>query len=371
MLTRPTTDLTRRLRATGWSRYFDTAFLGLWLTMWTIGEVVALGLIGLMLASAVSAALGRPLALPSRIAPTDGTVSVFLLFLLLWTALWTVGGIAAMWHVLRQLGGEDAVDIAGGTLHLTRRAGPFRRRREIPVTSIRRVRIRSDRAAGVVIDTHDGTRDISDLGTTAERVALRDWLATGLPLPNADAARLIERETPPHDRDVEVRGHETIVTQPTRRGRTMGARVAWGLAAILSLGWVNMYRRGIASGGDLAALAATALVVALALWIAMGRREWIAAPGRLEVHLRFARWTLRRQTFEGGTLQVDHYRDSDGDDRYTLVVRAGDRRRVLASALHDQFELLALGEWLAARTAFAFDRGTLGQASGSGIFASR
>ena len=356
-------DSSRRLRATGWSRYIDAVFLFIWLAMWAVGEAVALFLIGAMLASAVAAALGRPLALSGRVPPTDGMVSVFLLFLLLWTALWTAGGVAAISHLLRQIAGQDIVQMNGATLRLTKRAGPFRRRREIPLTSIRRVRIRGGRTTDVVIDTADGTRSVSDLGTTVERTALRDWLATGLRLPDADAARLIERETPPHDRDVELRGHEAIVSQPTRRGRMIGARVTWGVAAILSLGFVDMLRRGLATtptGGERAALAATALVVALAAWVTFGRREWIAAPGRLRVQWRFARWALRQRTFDSAMLQVEHYRDSDGDDRYTLVVRAGARRAVLASALHDHYELLALAEWLAARTGFPFDRGTLG-----------
>ena len=350
-------DLTRRLRATGWTRYVDAAFLGLWLVLWAVGEAVALGLIGLMLASAFSAALGRPLALASRVAPTDGAVSVFLLFLLVWTALWTVGGIAAISHVLRRLAGEDVVDLTDAGLRLTRRTGPFRRRLDIPRSSIRRARIRGGHDSAVVVDTHDGTRDISDLGTAAERVALRDWLVAGLDMPDAAAARRIERDTAPHDREVELHGHEVIVTQPTRRGRMIGARVTWSLAAVLSLGWIDVLRRGLATarGGELAGIGATALVVALALWITAGRREWIVAPGRLQVQLRFARWTLRRQSFENGTLALEHYRDSDGDDRYTLVVRAGDRRRALASALNDSYELIALGEWLAARTRFTFE----------------
>lgn len=358
-------DVTRRLRAGGWGRYVEALFLALWLAMWAVGEVVALVLTAVMLASAVSAAFGRPLALASRVAPTDGTVSVVLLFLLLWTALWTAGGVAAISHLLRRIAGEDVVGIAGPTLLLTRRAGPFRRRREIPIAAIRRVRIRGGYGAAVVMDTGEGTRDISDLGTAAERGALRDWLAKRLALPDVAAARRLERETTPHDRDVEVRGDETIVTQPTRRGRIVGARVTWGVTAMLSLGWVDLLRRGIGarpSGGELAALVVTALAAALAMWVTFGRGEWIAAPGRLEVRLRFARWTLRRRTFEAATLQLEHYSDSDGDDRYTLVVRAGDRHRVLASALNDQYELLALAEWLAARTGFGFDRGTLAPA---------
>jgi hypothetical protein len=136
MLARPL-DPIRRLRVTGWARYVDAAFLCLWLAIWAVGEAAALTLMAALLASAVSVALGRPLALASRVAPTDGTVSLFLLFLLLWTALWTVGGFAAAAHLLRRLSGEDLVDVSGLDVYLTRRAGPFRRRRRVPHRSIR------------------------------------------------------------------------------------------------------------------------------------------------------------------------------------------------------------------------------------------
>ena len=324
----------RRLRVTGWARYVDAAFLLLWLAIWAVGEAVSLALIGAMLASAVSAALGRPLALASRVAPTDGSVSLFLLFLLLWTALWTVGGIAAAAHLLRSVNGEDLVEITGHDVRLTRRTGPFRRRRHAPHQSIRRVRIRGGYGGAVVVDTGEGTLEISDLGTSAERVALHDWLTTSLGLPDAERARAMERETPPHDRDVEVRGEETILTQPTRRGRAVASGVAWTLVAIVALGWVDVLRRGMTPGpGEFAALAATVLVTAGAVWMTAARREWIAAPGRLQVRWGFAAWTLRLRTFAGGTtVHLEHTRDGDGDDRYRwsgtgagLATALGDR----------------------------------------------
>ena len=356
-----TLDSIRRLRVTGWARYVDAAFLFLWLAMWAVGEAISLALIAAMLASAVSAALGRPLALASRVAPTDGSVSLFLLFLLLWTALWTVGGIAAITHLLRCVSGEDLVDITGPDVSLTRRTGPFRRRRRVPHQSIRRARIRADYGGAVVVDTGEGTLEISDLGTSAERLALRDWLTARLALPDAERGRLMERDVPPHDRDVEVRGPETILTQPTRRGRAIGSGVAWGLVAIVALGWVDVLRRGLTpgpGGGEIAALAATVFVAAAATWISAARREWTISPGRLQVWWRVAAWTLRRRIFDGGTaLHLEHTRDSDGDDRYALVARSDAGRQVLATALRDQYELLALGEWLSARSGFPFDRG--------------
>ena len=89
---------------------------------WVVGEVVAIVLVVMMIASALSAALGRPLLLASWAPPTDGSVSVFLLFLLIWLTLWTVGGIAAVTHLLRRLGGEDTIDVTANVLSLTWRA---------------------------------------------------------------------------------------------------------------------------------------------------------------------------------------------------------------------------------------------------------
>jgi hypothetical protein len=83
---------TRQLRATHWSRYLDATFLLVWLLFWVVGEVVALALVILMIASGLSAALGRPPLMTSWAPPTDGSITLFLFFLLVWLTLWTVGG---------------------------------------------------------------------------------------------------------------------------------------------------------------------------------------------------------------------------------------------------------------------------------------
>jgi hypothetical protein len=361
-------ESTRRLRATGWSRYVDAAFVFVWLGFWIAGEIVGLALLVAMLASAVFAALGRPLALTSRIAPTDGSVSLFLLFMLLWTALWTAGGIAAATHALRRISGEDSVEITGTGLGLVRRAGPFRRRREIARASIRRVRVRP-RNDAVVLDTDGGTLVLSDLGTSEQRASLRQWIAERLDLSGVDRALLMERETPPRDRDVNMQGAETILTFPSRRARAIRSRVVWGLAAICSLGWINViWRSGerTLSAGESTAAAVTLVVAAVAIWLTGERAEWIVRPGWMRLRRCFLDWTLREQSFEvPSTLEIEYHQDSDGDDRYTLVIKTGTRRRVLGRALFDPYELAALAEWLAAHTAFPFQRSPLESATSS------
>jgi hypothetical protein len=348
----------RQLRATGWSRYLDTVFLSVWLAFWLIGEVVALGLLGALLASAASAALGHPLALASRVAPTDGSVSIFLLFILVWLSLWTLGGVAASAHLFRRLAGADRVDIMAGGVQLERRAGPFTRRRDVPLLLIHRIRQRSHDKA-VVIDTAEGTRVVSDLGTPAERTALLAWLSASLTLPDADALRQRERATAPRDRDVRAEGAATIARHPARRHRAVLAWIGWGLVLVLSFGWVGVLWRaepGVSSG-EWGSAALTMLVAAAATWFTWTELEWVLSPGQLRLRRRWAGWTLRVQTFDTSShLALECRRDSDGDDRYTLVVRDVNRRRVLATAMFDPYELLALGEWVGARSGLRFTR---------------
>ena len=84
----------------------------------------------------------------------------------------------------------------------------------------------------------------------------------------------------------------------------------------------------------------TVLVAAGAAWVTAARREWIVARNGAGIRWRFAAWTLRNRTFESGTtVHLEHTRDSDGDNRYTLAVRSGAGRRVLATTLHDQLRV--------------------------------
>lgn len=349
---------TRQLRATHWSRYLDAIFLLVWLVFWVVGEVLALALVVILIAGAASAALGRPPLLASWVPPTDGSVTVFLCFLLIWLTLWTVGGLAAGTNLLRRLSGEDTIDVSANGINLTWRGGPIRRRREIPRASIRRIRIQS-KGDAVVADTDAGTIVISDLGDAEERRSLQAWLVSQLGLSGEDHLQLRERGMQPLERDVDTQGTEIIVTRPTRRIRIMQAWVMLLVAALMSLGWIDALGRGFmkATTGESLAAVATLLVAASSLWFKTSRTEWALRPGRLFVRRRVAHWTLREREFKSSsTIEVEYSQDSDGDDRYKLVVKDSSQRRVLDSALHDQHELLALGEWLSAQTGFAFKR---------------
>ena len=140
----------------------------------------------------------------------------------------------------------------------------------------------------------------------------------------------------------------------------MRARVTWFVAALMSLGWLDALRRGFmtnATTGEWLAAFATLLVAASSLWFRQSRTEWALRPGRMLVRWRVWDRTLRDHDFpSSSTIEIEHHQDSDGDDRYALVIKGGSKRRVLDRSLHDQYELLALGEWLSARTGFIFKR---------------
>ena len=133
----------RELRARHWSRFLDAIFLFVWMAGWLAGEVFALALLVMMIAGELAAALGRPSLLESWGPPTEGSVTLFIFFLLFWLTIWTAAGVAAGTQLLRRLSGEDAIEATANGVSLTWRAGPIRRRREIPRASIRRIRVQS------------------------------------------------------------------------------------------------------------------------------------------------------------------------------------------------------------------------------------
>ena len=329
------------------------------MAFWVVGETVALGLLVFMLASAVSAALGNPRLFAGRVPTTDGSVSLFVPFLLAWTTLWTVGGFAAGTHLFRQLFGEDYLEIEADGLQCVWRAGPFRRRVRIPRESMRRVRLRAPDKA-VVIDSDAGTQLVADLGTHDERALVCRWLTDRLTIDRSERVLRLERQIPPRDRDVRTHGSSTVIVYPTHRVHAIRAGIAWGLVAITALGWVDALRRGgisAATTGETAAAALTMVFGIAAVWVTWMRTEWIVSAGQLRLRRRFGPTVLREELFaDPASLEIERWSDSDGDDRFTLIVREDKRRRVLSTALYDQYELTALAEWLAARTGFAFKR---------------
>jgi hypothetical protein len=341
------------LGPTGWGRYIDVAFLSVWIVGWLVFEVAGLALLGGVLAGLVGAAVGIALPFASRLA-ADGSVPLFLLFIAGWLALWTVGGIAALTHLLRSAAGRDVIAVSPDGLEIEWRTGPFRRRRTIAHAAIRRVRLRLHEAM-LVVDTAGGTVDVTAFGTRKDRLAALAWLRERLVLPDEAHARRLEAETLPPGWEADASGMETRLTRPTRRTRATQAAVLWVLAGVVSAGFLPALFAASITSAQLVAGALGLLIALWAAWLTWGGTEWLVGHGRLTWRRRSGPWR-REQPFDYAAIELLHEVDSDGDDRYILCVRSATALRKIATALHDPAELASLAEWLSARTRFPMKR---------------
>ena len=341
------------LRPTGWGRYVDVVFLGVWIAGWFVGELVGLAFVGGLLVAVVAAAFRIMLPFAFRLVP-DGSTPFFLLGSLVWLTLWTVGGVAALTHFLRSMAGQDVITVSSRGVELRWRAGPFYRRRTIPHGDIRRVRLRLD-GPMLVFDTATGTVDVTTFGTRDDRLALLSWLRRRLTLPDEAQAKRLEAETAPPRWEVEAQDIETCLTRPPRCARAMQAAVLWTLAGLMSSGFLPALSAERITGAQLAAAALGLLIALGATWTTWGRSEWLVAHGRLTWRRRFGSWR-REQPFHNAALEVLRDVDSDGGDRFTLRVRSATARRKVSTALYDPGELTSLAEWLSARTGFPIQR---------------
>ena len=101
-----------------------------------------------------------------------------------------------------------------------------------------------------------------------------------------------------------------LCSHPTRRTRTIGSWIMWGLTSLIALAWVDVLRRGFETvkTGEAAAFALTALVALAAIWIGGGRSEWTLAPNRMRVRFRVHSWMLRDAAFGDGSDDRDRTR---------------------------------------------------------------
>src|SRR5688572_29573937 len=109
-----------RLLPRGPGRFVGAVFLIVWLSGWAVGEAFALWI---LVKGVIALVTGQPPD-PGRDTLEVGVAGMAGAFLLLWLFLWTLGGIAAIGELLRSLWGEDRLLVSGGRLSLTRVRGP-------------------------------------------------------------------------------------------------------------------------------------------------------------------------------------------------------------------------------------------------------
>jgi hypothetical protein len=336
-------DSTRSLRPSGMGRYITAIFLSVWLVGWIVGEVFAIAMLGAIFGS-FAGAFREQLPAWSAELVTSGGAAFVLLFLLFWLTFWTIGGVAALTHLMRSLVGEDVIGLTDSGFEVVRRAGPFRRRYAFDRPAIRRLRTRRHDMA-VVADTAKGTRVITTFGLPAERDEVCDWLSRHLGLSAAAA----EAGTLPAAWEVRTEGEVAYVRKVRPRARFTRSLISWLLTAGIASAWYVSLDE--TSGRNIPALVLTLLLAAGAAMSTWGRRELLIRHGELMFRSRFAMWTTER-AFRGARLELTHWTDSDNDSHYKLIVTDAAGRQTVHSQVYDSGEVADLARWLAGRTGF-------------------
>lgn len=316
-----------------------------WLAGWLLGEVFAAGFLVLLVHSLVGSVGGWSWPVPGGDWITGGAAGFVFLFLLIWLALWTFGGIAAITELLRSLAGEDLVSVQSSGIDVARRAGPFRRVRTFERSHIRRVRLRHHDKA-VVIDTLKGTELVTKYGTPDERQVMVEWLRSRLLLPDRD--RVDPNAAPPRW-TMTVEGGAVHLSRTDPQTRRTASLIMWAVVAFMGLIWFGASARP--SPGSVMAAALTVLVTLGAAWATWSRREWRVRHGELTAHTAFLAWQ-RERSFRSARLEVALSTDSDNDDHYRLNVIDAQGKRQIASEMNDEVDIVDLARWLSARTGF-------------------
>jgi hypothetical protein len=332
------------LRRRGIGRFFEATFLGVWLTGWAIGEVLAVAVLASIALAFVGVVPAARWWSPGASMTNVGPIFV-VLFVGVWLTFWTIGGITAGWQFLRDLAGADRIALVPVGVEVIRRAGPFTRTHRFERSDVRRIRIRAHDKA-LVADTKKGTRVLSDLGSRAERETLCAWLQGHLDI-GAIAPHDPTGAAPPGWTRADGEAGEIRLTRPTTGRRTVGV-VLWIVTGVVTYAWIT---QSSVNGVSLWPIVVIALLAFASTWVMWAREAWIVRPGYLERRLQLGSW-LKTQTFAAGQLEITHATDSDGDARYTLIVRDAEKRRAFDSALHDDADLVETARWLEAATGF-------------------
>jgi len=302
------------LKAYGPLRFVAAGFLLFWLCGWLAGECFALWFLGNGLVALMSGTPFLSGRSPVQVGPAIAVGS----FLLLWLALWTVGGIAAISELLRLVAGEDRLAVEGSGLTVIHRRGPFRSRREFPRDTLQRLYLTPTRCA-LAVDSSRGTVELSRLGTLEERDHAAKALRSELGLSDVDSSAVANALPKGWEEIITPEGERAVI--PSQATRRIQARVAAVFAFLLGAGAVaaipkTFLNPALIVGAIQLGLGAVALGFATA-WLSRGRMEWRIGSGRVTLRRRFG--SKVKDVFEAERFELAIEKDSDGDTRFTLV----------------------------------------------------
>lgn len=347
-VTRTMTGFEARLTPRGYGRWGDAAFLGVWLLFWVVGEVMVAWL---LVAGGIALLTGQP-PKPGQ-APLETVPALATgVFLTVWLAFWTLGGVFAGREFFRLTWSADRLAVRSDGIALTRRIGPWVRRRWLPREALRGLH-RGGRPPAVQAEMADGVIELTSYGTPDEQAQLLAALRETLrPAPADRLAPVLPAEW----RVIAApEGGEVLVRNPA--ARRAGAWVAGVVGTVL----------GVVAATALAATpekpaygAVAAILAALAGFSAWGARrlarerdEWRLEKGRVVRQRR--RGTRAEERGTGIGLRLSEGTDSDGDRVYRLDLQLADGGvQLLGQTTQEPIELRQLAAWLAARTGVAW-----------------
>jgi len=361
---RTAAGLETQLDVTGIGRFFSAAFLVVWLAGWAVGEAFALWFLAVGARALVT---GQPPE-PGRASLRPELALPVGLFLLFWLSLWTLGGVMAGRELLRILFGRDRIRLGDAALEIEHSYGLFRLREELPRVELRRF-YRKPRGAALCVETTCGMTELTRLGTPAERAELEQTLnaAIHLAAQPAPAGALPTGwcELSSLERD------SVLVKDPASRRKQ--AWTSWIVCAFLTL--IPLYLLATAReradqwAAPLFSIALAAAAAWGAIWLSFGRNEWRLEKGRMVLQRRFGQ--NRTTRFEAVSLEL--IEDNSGDDgpSYLLTAvaagapartpnhHAGKHRRTIHRHGDDPTEPRNFGLWLHHRCQLPFaDRTT-------------
>ncbi len=274
-------------RPSGIRRVAIGILLSIWLIGWVAGEYIALRtLIPAMIAVVAGWVSYRSVSSP---------VLPGALFTLAWTTAWTIAGVAASYHALRNLLGRDVVEAHSEGIRLRRCAGPVTLSRFVQRDALRGM-ILARQSGALILTTARGEVMVTSWGTEPERVRARDRLRELYPALAGPWTQLEEipqglRLVPSEDGELVVRPYPQ-----------------------------------------------------LPLWI----HEWRVLPGALEIRQGFGR-DAPVVRLESPRLSIERSTDGEGESGFHLVAREGGRRLDLFHCSESPAAALAVGHWLAGR----------------------
>jgi hypothetical protein len=334
------------LRARGVGRFFSAGFLLFWLSFWAVGEAVALavvlGVIGARLAPELMVRLfGSSPQVSDEVAVPVG------LFMLLWLTFWTLGGVAALHSLARQLWGRDELELSQDRLVLFTSAWPWRKLRELPARSVRAL-VQRNPWAPLRLELETETVQVTDLGSREERQALREALQRRLKLRGEPAPDETPREVPAGWECEKVPGHQLLL-QRSRRIRRQQAIFCFALAGLVAVPALIDSADGRPTAGMPILAVLFSICAVGGHWLWQGEEQWLLGHGK---GARIRRWAGRewRRTLDVCELVVERTADSDGDEHYRLFLFGAQGELTLERQVDEKPRTLGLGRYLAAHS---------------------